>query len=139
MSLRAVGSVKDTTVVTLKNPNPRGPQPTNAAGEPATITLHGPYSARYKKTMREQQRKWLSNADGKEGRLNLTPEEVEDATRATVIACIETWSLTIEGDTDEPFSVETANLIFNSFPWVYDQVSAALGDIANFLDVSRDA
>jgi hypothetical protein len=134
MSLRDVGGVKDTTTLTLRHPNPRKPDPLNADGTPMTITIHGPYSARYKAVLRERQQKWLSQGD-KDGRqLTLTPEEVEESTRSTILACIEDWSLTLEGDEKLPFSPEAVTQVFEEFPWVYDQVAAAMGDISNFLD-----
>jgi hypothetical protein len=134
MSLRDVGTVKDTTVVTLRHPNPRKPDPVNADGTPMTVTVHGPYSARYKKVMRERQQKWLSESDRTGRQLSLTPEDVENTTRETIMACVETWDLTLEGDTRLPYNPETAAMVFEEFPWVYEQIASALGDISNFLD-----
>jgi hypothetical protein len=134
MSLRDVGTVKDTTVITLRHPNPRKPDPVNADGSPMTITIHGPYSARYKQVMRERQQKWLSQNEKGDRQFSLSPEEIEESTRATIIACIETWAVTLDGTEPLTFNADTAGAVFDEFPWVYDQVAAAMGDVSNFLD-----
>jgi hypothetical protein len=137
MSLREIGTVKDTTVITLRHPDSRKPNPINADGTPMTITVHGPYSARYKAALRARQQAWMADADRATGGLTLTPDEVEASTKMMLIACIEDWSITIEGDAKLPFSPEAAEQVFAEFPWVYDQVSAAAGSVSNFLDAPK--
>jgi hypothetical protein len=135
MSLREIGTVKDTTVITLRHPDPRKPNPINADGTPMTVTIHGPYSVRYKAALRERQQAWLADSDRSTGGFTLTPDEVESSTRSMLIACIEDWSLTLEGEKKLPFSPEAAEQVFAEFPWVYEQVAAAAGSVSNFLDV----
>lgn len=134
MSLRDIGTVKDTTVINLRHPDPRKPDPLNADGTPMTVTIHGPYSARYKSVVRERQKKWLSQNDRSDRQAALTPEDIEESTRATITACIEDWSITLEGPDKLPFSTDAVAAVFDEFPWVYDQVASAMGDISNFLE-----
>jgi hypothetical protein len=134
MSLRSVGKIKDTTVVTLRHPNPRE-NLVHPDGTPMTVTIHGPYSARHKAVLRERQQKWLAQAGSDGGQLGVTSDELDDSARAMVIACVETWDITLEGEDRLPFSPEAVPEVFDEFPWVYDQVAAAMGNIANFLDV----
>lgn len=137
MSLRDVGTVKDTTVITLRHPDPRKPNPVNADGTPMTVTMHGPYSARYKAALREKQQAWLADADRSTGSMTLSPDEIEESTRAMLVACIETWDITLDGPDKLPFSADAARQVFDEFPWVFEQLAAAAGNVSNFLDVPK--
>ena len=137
MSLRDVGTVKDTTVITLRHPDPRKPNPVNADGTPMTVTMHGPYSARYKAALREKQQAWLADADRSTGSMTLSPDEIEESTRAMLVACIETWDITLDGPDKLPFSTDAARQVFDEFPWVFEQLAAAAGNVSNFLDVPK--
>jgi hypothetical protein len=132
MSLREVGSVKDTTTITLYHPA-TGKDLANADGTPMTITLHGPYSTRYKTIMREQQQRRLTDAPRGARAPTMDADEIETMSRELVVRCVETWSLTLEGDKKLAFSPDAVNEVFTEFPWVRDQVNAAIGNVADFL------
>lgn len=137
MSLRAVGTVKDTTTVTLYHPA-TGKDLLNADGTPMTVTLHGPYSERYKSVIREQQQRRMADmtrATARGG--SMTPEEVDEFAQELTVRCIEDWAITLEGDEKLPFSTEAVESVFTEFPWVRDQVNAAMGNVADFLEPSK--
>lgn len=135
MSLRDVGTIKDTTVVTLKHPATRKPLP-NADGTPMTVTVYGPYSARYKAVIREQQQARMGEAVG-DALAPLTPDEIEALSDELMVRCIADWHITLEGDEPLPYSPEAAEQVIAEFPWLRDQINAAMGNVATFLEPSK--
>jgi hypothetical protein len=134
MSLRDVGTIKETATVTLHHPVKNKPF-LNADGSPMTIDLHGPYSARYRQVLREQQQRRLA-AMTAEGVTNTTlgVDEMEAMSLELLLRCIESWNITLEGDKPLPFSLQAAESLFAEFPYIREQVSAALGRVADFLE-----
>jgi molecular chaperone DnaK (HSP70) len=136
MSLRDVGTVKDTTTITLYHPA-TGKDLLNADKTPMTITLHGPYSERYKSVLRDQQQRRMTDMTRAAARTSMTPEEVEALSQELLIRCIEDWSITLEGDEKLAFSVDAVESVMAEFPWLKDQVNAAMGNVADFLEPSK--
>lgn len=133
MSLRDVGAVKDTTVVTLRHPAP-GKDLLNADKTPMTVTLHGPYSSRYKAVLREQQQRRVMEAAQRGDAATLTPDEIDEMTQELVSRCIEDWSITLEGDEKLPCTPENVESVLTEFPWLRDQLNIALGNVSAFLE-----
>ena len=134
MGLRSVGRVKDTTVIQLKEPG-GGRNFANNDGTPMTITIHGPYSARYKTVQRLAERELAELARGL-GESELG-EIIEKRHRETLLSCIEGWSITLDADPKAkqiPFSRETAEEVFLEFPWLVEQVERAFSRVSNFLE-----
>jgi hypothetical protein len=136
MSLRDVGTVKDTTTITLYHPA-TGKDLLNADKTPMTITLHGPYSERYKTVLRDQQQRRMTDMTRAAARTSMTPEEVEALSQELLIRCVEAWSITLEGDEKLAFSPEAVETVMAEFPWLKDQVNAAMGNVADFLEPSK--
>jgi len=136
MSLRDVGTVKDTTTITLFHPA-TGKDLLNADGTPMTVTVHGPYSERYKAVLRDQQQRRMTDMTRAAARTNMTPEEIDAFAQELMTRCIEDWALTLEGDDKLPFSAEAATTVLAEFPWLRDQINAAIGDVAGFLEPSK--
>lgn len=135
MSLRDVGTVKETTTVTLTHPATRKPL-LNADKTPMTITIHGPYSERYKTVIRDQQQRRM--ADMTRGEMgNMTPDEVDEFAQELLLRCIDGWDLTLEGDEKLPFTPDAVESVMTEFPWVRDQVNVAMGNVAGFLEPSK--
>jgi len=135
MSLREVGTVKETTTVTLYHPATRKPL-LNADKSPMTVTVHGPYSERYKSVIRDQQQRRMTDMTrGDVG--SMTPEEVDAFTQELLMRCVEDWDLTLEGDEKLPFTPEAVKSVMEEFPWVNDQVNTAMGNVAGFLEPSK--
>jgi len=136
MSLRDVGTVKDTTTITLYHPA-TGKDLLNADKTPMTITFHGPYSERYKTVLRDQQQRRMTDMTRAAARTSMTPEEVEALSQELLIRCVEAWSITLEGDEKLAFSPEAVETVMAEFPWLKDQVNAAMGNVADFLEPSK--
>lgn len=132
MSLLSVGKTKDTTDVILYHPVSGEPL-LNGDKTQMTITIHGPYSARYKKISHEQQNRRLIKAQRSGGKLNLTAEEIEASSMEILVKCVEAWHVTMDKDL-EKFSEEKAREVFVTLPWVREQVDAAFGDARAFLE-----
>lgn len=132
MSLLSVGKTKDTTDVVLYHPVSGEPL-LNGDKTTMTITIHGPYSARYKKISHEQQNRRLIKAQRSGGKLNLTAEEIEASALEILVKCVEAWHVTRDKDL-EKFSEENVREVFVNLPWVREQVDAAFGDARAFLE-----
>ena len=132
MSLLSVGKTKDTTDVLLYHPVSGEPL-LNGDGSQMSITIHGPYSARYKKINHEQQNRRLIKAQRSGGKLNLTAEEIEASSLEIIVKCVEGWNVTLDKDL-EAFSEEKVRDVFTALPWVREQVDAAFGDARAFLE-----
>ena len=76
MDLMNIGTTKETTDVTLYNPV-NSEILTNEDRSEMTITVHGPYSKKYKTISHAQQNRRLMKAQRTGGKLNLTAEEIE--------------------------------------------------------------
>ena len=138
MSLRDVGTVKDTTTITLFHPA-TGADLLNADKTPMTVTLHGPYSERYKSVLREQQQKRVMDTprSGNGRPAAMTTDEIEAASNELLMRCIEDWAITLEGDEKLPFTPENAEPVLKEFPWLRDQLNIAMGNVAGFLEPSK--
>ena len=132
MSLADVGKIKETTVVTLKHPDPSKTLK-NPNGEPMTVTLNGPYSTRYKTILREQQQQRMTEmALGQEP--TRSAEEVDADWRALIAGCIESWSIWETDKEELLFTPEAALDLFQRHPWIYDQLGGAMGRAGNFFE-----
>jgi hypothetical protein len=132
MSLLSVGKTKDTTDVVLYHPVSGEPL-LNGDKTQMSITIHGPYSARYKKISHEQQNRRLIKAQRSGGKLNLTAEEIEASALEILVKCVESWHVTLDKDL-EKFSEDKVREVFVTLPWVREQVDAAFGDARAFLE-----
>jgi hypothetical protein len=132
MSLLSVGKTKDTTDVLLYHPV-SGDALLNEDGTQMSITIHGPYSARYKKISHDQQNRRLIKAQRSGGKLNLTAEEIEASSMEILVKCVDGWNVTLDKGL-EKFSEEKVREVFTTLPWVREQVDAAFGDARAFLE-----
>jgi len=131
MGLNKVGVVKDTTDVELVHPM-SGEVLTNDDGSSMTITVYGPYSDFYKKTMHAQQNKRLAKAQRMGGKMNLTAEELEAGALDLLVKCTKGWKITLDEGL-EKFSEAKVREVYAELPWVRDQVEAVMGDTRAFL------
>lgn len=132
MDLLNIGTAKETTDVTLYNPI-NSEVLRNEDGSEMTITVHGPYSKKYKAISHAQQNRRLQKAQRTGGKLNLTAEEIEASALDLLVKCVEAWNITIGGE--QPAATEAkVREVFEKLPWVREQVDAALGDAQAFLD-----
>ena len=132
MDLMNIGTTKDTTDVVLYNPV-NSEILTNEDKSEMTITVHGPYSKKYKSISHAQQNRRLMKAQRTGGKLNLTAEELEVAASDLLIKCVESWNITLGGEKPKCTEAKVREL-FETLPWVREQVDAAMGDSQAFLD-----
>jgi len=130
--LNAVGKVKETTDILLTHPV-TGEPVCNADGSQMSITLHGPYSKRYKQISHDQQNRRLIKAQRAGGKMTLTAEDIEDAALELLVKCVDGWNVSL-GAKPEPFSTESVSKLFTDMPWVREQVDAGFGDTKAFLE-----
>ena len=134
MGLRDIGAVKDTTDVELYHPA-TAELLLNADKTPMTITVHGPYSEKFKAVQRAQMNRRLARAQRAGRSTEIKAEQVEAETLEQLLKCVEAWNITVK-DEPEPFSEDNVRAVFDEFPWVREQVEAAFGDARAFLDTS---
>lgn len=132
MDLMNIGTTKETTDVTLYNPV-NSELLTNEDGSEMTITICGPYSKKYKAISHAQQNRRLMKAQRTGGKLNLTAEEIEASALDLLVKCVESWNITLGGEQPECKEAKVRE-VFETLPWVREQVDSALGDTQAFLD-----
>lgn len=131
MDLMNIGKTKETTDVTLYNPV-NSEVLTNEDGSEMTITVHGPYSKKYKSIAHAQQNRRLQKAQRTGGKLNLSAEEIEASALDLLIKCVDGWNITLGGEQPDCTEAKVRE-VFEALPWVREQVDAALGDAQAFL------
>lgn len=131
MDLMNIGKIKETTDVTLYNPI-TSEILLNEDGSDMTITVHGPYSKKYKSIAHAQQNRRLQKAQRTGGKLNLSAEEIEAAALDLLIKCVDGWNITLGGEQPDCTEAKVRE-VFTDLPWVREQVDAALGDAQAFL------
>ena len=132
MDLMNIGTTKETKDVTLYNPV-NSEILTNEDSSEMTITIHGPYSKKYKTISHAQQNRRLMKAQRTGGKLNLTAEEIEASALDLLVKCVDGWNITLSGEMPECKESKVRE-VFEALPWVREQVDAALGDAQAFLD-----
>jgi len=132
MSLRKIAQTKDTTVVTLVDPDDLETVLTNADGSPMTITVYGPFSKKYKELNFKAQDKRLKKLQRTGGKMQISAEELAEAAREVLMGCVVEWNVTIEDD-PEPFTPDAIARVFEEFPWVVTQLDTVIGNELNFL------
>ncbi len=132
MDLMNIGTTKETTDVVLYNPV-NSELLLNDDNSEMTITVHGPYSSKYKSISHNQQNRRLMKAQRTGGKLNLTAEEIEASALDLLVKCVDGWNITLGGETPDCTEAKVRE-VFEDLPWVREQVDAALGDAQAFLD-----
>lgn len=131
MDLMNIGTTKETTDIVLYNPV-NSEILTNEDGSEMTITVHGPYSKKYKAISHAQQNRRLQKAQRTGGKLNLTAEEIEASAMDLLVKCVDKWNITINGEKPEVTEAKVRE-VFETLPWVKEQVDAGMGDAQAFL------
>ena len=131
MDLLNIGKTKETTSVTLYNPI-NSEILLNEDRSEMTVTIHGPYSKKYKTISHAQQNRRLMKAQRTGGKLNLTAEEIEASALDLLVKCVDGWNITLGGEQPDCTEAKVRE-VFTDLPWVREQVDAALGDAQAFL------
>jgi len=132
MDLSNIGKSKETSTVVLYDPR-NSEILTNEDGTEMTITIHGPYSAKYKSISHAQQNRRLQKAQRTGGKLNLTAQEIEASALDLLVKCVTEWSITLD-KTNPDCTEAKVKEVFTDYPWIREQVDAGLGDVQAFLE-----
>ena len=105
--------------------------PDGTVANPATITVAGKDSDTY----RTFQRRLLNRRLAVKGRRDSTPtvEELEEEGLSLLVTCTLGWkNIELDGKA-LAFSPGAARQLYSDFPWIREQVDAAIGDRERFL------
>lgn len=132
MDLKNIGTTKETTSVTLYHPV-TSEALLNDDNTEMTITVHGPYSKKYKALSNSQGNRRLQKAQRTGGKMNLTVEEIEASSMELLVKCVSSWNVTLDGEQPDCKEAKVRE-VFESMPWLKEQVDAAVGDAQAFLE-----
>ena len=129
MDLKDLTPTSDTVDVNIVHPTTLEPL-LNDNSDPMVITMYAPHSKEYKAAIHEQTNKRLKQAQSKK-KVDLTAEDIEDATLDLFAKTTKSWNITYDGE--EPnFSVSKAKEIYSEVFWIKDQIDEAVSNSLNF-------
>lgn len=129
MDLKDLTPTSDTVDVNIVHPTTLEPLLNNNS-DPMVITMYAPHSKEYKAAVHEQTNKRLKQAQSKK-KVDLTAEDIEDATLDLFAKTTKSWNITYDGE--EPnFSVSKAKEIYSEVFWIKDQIDEAVSNSLNF-------
>ena len=129
MDLKDLTPTSDTVDVNIVHPTTLEPL-LNDNSDPMVITMYAPHSKEYKAAVHEQTNKRLKQAQSKK-KVDLTAEDIEDATLDLFAKTTKSWNITYDGE--EPnFSVSKAKEIYSEVFWIRDQIDEAMSNSLNF-------
>ena len=129
MDLKNLTPTSDTVEVEILHPTTLEPL-LNDNSKPMVITMYAPHSKEYKAAVHEQTNKRLKQAQSKK-KVDLTAEDIEDATLDLFAKTTKSWNITYDGE--EPnFSVSKAKEIYSEVFWIRDQIDEAMSNSLNF-------
>lgn len=131
MDLKDLKPKGETTTLTLVHPATFEPLTTDK-GDNMTVTVHLPFSKRYKEVQNEQTNRRIQKASNTRGRgVKVTAEDIENSALELLSKITESWTIVLEGKTP-PCNPDIALNIYREFPWIREQVEEALLDTASF-------
>jgi hypothetical protein len=97
-----------------------------------TIRVMGKDSDRFKEISNKQNRARMAKAQ-KSRKLEIDPDELDDAVVNLLAACTLSWDgMILEGESLD-FTKDNAVMVYSRFPWIREQVDIAINDRANFM------
>mgnify|MGYP005990783017 FL=1 len=129
MDLKDLTPTSDTVDVSIVHPTTLEPL-LNDNSEPMVITMYAPHSKEYKAAVHEQTNKRLKQAQSKK-KVDLTAEDIEDATLDLFAKTTKSWNITYDGE-EPDFSVSKAKEIYSEVFWIRDQIDEAVSNSLNF-------
>ena len=96
-----------------------------------TIQVYNPYSAPYKAALHTQTNKRLSKS-AKARKTTYTAEELDSSALDLLVSITAGWDIFIGGENPK-FSNAKAKEVYDTFPWIRDQIEEALNDTAAFM------
>ena len=129
MDLKDLTPTSDTVDVNIVHPTTLEPL-LNDNSDPMVITMYAPHSKEYKAAVHEQTNKRLKQAQSKK-KVDLTAEDIEDATLDLFAKTTKSWNITYDGK-EPDFSVSKAKEIYSEVFWIRDQIDEAVSNSLNF-------
>lgn len=129
MDLKDLTPTSDTVDVSIVHPTTLEPL-LNDNSDPMVITMYAPHSKEYKAAVHEQTNKRLKQAQSKK-KVDLTAEDIEDATLDLFAKTTKSWNITYDGE-EPDFSVSKAKEIYSEVFWIRDQIDEAVSNSLNF-------
>jgi len=129
MDLKDLTPTSDTVDVNIVHPTTLEPL-LNDNSDPMVITMYAPHSKEYKAAIHEQTNKRLKQAQSKK-KVDLTAEDIEDATLDLFAKTTKSWNITYDGK-EPDFSVSKAKEIYSEVFWIRDQIDEAVSNSLNF-------
>jgi len=129
MDLKDLTPTSDTVDVNIVHPTTLEPL-LNDNSDPMVITMYAPHSKEYKAAVHEQTNKRLKQAQSKK-KVDLTAEDIEDATLDLFAKTTKSWNITYDGE-EPKFSVSKAKEIYSEVFWIRDQIDEAVSNSLNF-------
>ncbi len=99
------------------------------------ITVLGKDSDEFQKVSRAHSKKRMAKLSkgGFRSNASIPLEEIEQDGIALLAACTKAWTgIIIDGKTID-CNLENAQMVYERFPWIREQVDSAVGDRANFI------
>lgn len=101
--------------------------PATGADLGITIVVAGPDSDRHKQAQRE-----MTNVRLRKRKMKITAEEVETESRRLMARKIISWEGVVYKGEPVTLTVDNAIMVFQKFPFIYEQLDAEAGDRASF-------
>ena len=131
MDLKDFAPKSDEVEVVVKHPV-NGEPLTNKDGSNMVIVLHAPHSKAYKEAMYEQTNKRLKAAQSS-GDMNLTAQDIEDASLELMSKATKSWNITYD-DKQPKLTVAKAKAIYEELFWLKPQIEEELNSSQAFMN-----
>lgn len=100
--------------------------------KPMTITVHSPYSDKFRHVAHEQAKKRINRSKSADADKELTIDDYQEFSLDTLAATTQDWNISFDGE-EVPYSDVKAKEIYKMLPWLTEQVKEAQDKIANFI------
>lgn len=130
MDLANLKPENDTITINIVHPQTYEPLE-NDDGSEMTITVYAPHTKEYKKVQHEQTNRRLKQAQKNKGKVELTAEDIEDATLEVMAKTTVEWNITYGGEKPE-LTVAKAKSIYDEVFWIREQIEEGVQDSLNF-------
>ena len=130
MDLKDFTPKSDEVEVVVKHPV-NGEPLTNKDGSDMVIVLHAPHSKAYKEAMYEQTNKRLKSAQESNGSVDLTAQDLEEASLDLLSKITKFWNITYD-DKQPKLTPHKAKALYEELFWLKPQLEGALNSFEVF-------
>lgn len=133
MSLTKAAATKDIATVEIMDPRTGEPLLNECDGTPITIDVYGPYSAHRKSVNRAIQNRRMTLMK-RSKKMEIKAEDIESAALEELVKCTAGWNLSVDSTGLLEFSEANVEDVYNTYPWLREQVEEVAQDARNFLE-----